>query len=222
MLKIIQGNQGSTNPQIRQIQDWSEILVEGSINTKAESFMSMITKALNNCLPEKVIKVASEDEPWYSDSLKKLDRRRRREYNKNRRSSKYIELSRLYQEKLSKTKKKYKRDMIDDLKSAKSGEWYSHLKRMTRYDQNKTEIVQVEEISSLDDQEQAERIADQLAQISQSYKGVERSDISIPQFSADEIPQFTVAKVREYISRLKPRKSTPIGDIPAKIDSPIY
>ena len=123
----------------------------------------------------------------------------------------------MYKEKLSKTKKKYKRDKIDDLKSAKSGEWYSQLKRMTRYDQNKTEIVQVEEISCLDDQEQAERIADQLAQISQSYKGVERSDISIPQFSADDIPQFTVAKVKEYISRLKPRKSTSIGDIPAKI-----
>jgi hypothetical protein len=200
-----------------RIQDWSEILAEGSINTKAESLMSMITKALNNCLPEKVIKVASDDEPWYSDSLKKLDRRRRREYNKNRRSSKYIELSCLYKEKLSKTKKKYKRDKIDDLKSAKSGEWYSQLKRMTRYDQNKTEIVQVEEISCLDDQDQAERIADQLAQISQSYKGVERSDISIPQFSADDIPQFTVAKVKEFISRLKQRKLTPIGDIPAKI-----
>ena len=111
--------------------------------------------------------------------------------------------------------------MIDELKSAKSGEWYSQLKRMTRYDQTKMETVQVEEISSLDDQEQAERIADQLAQISQLYKGVERSDIVIPQFSTDDIPQLTVTKVREYISRLKPRKSTPIGDIPAKI-CPIF
>ena len=107
--------------------------------------------------------------------------------------------------------------MIDDLKSAKSGEWYSHLKRMTRYDQSKSEIVQVEEISHLEDQEQAERIADQLAQISQTYKGVEGSDIVIPQFFPDYIPQLTVAKVREYISRLKPKKSTPLGDIPVKI-----
>ena len=200
-----------------ETQDWSQILSEDSINIKAESLMSMITDALNTFLPEKTIRVASDDEPWYSESLKKLDRRRRREYNRNRKSPKYLELSSLYKEKLSKTKKKYKRDMIDDLKYAKSGEWYSQLKRMTRYDQTKMEIVQVEEISSLDDQEQAERIADQLAQISQLYKGVERSDIVIPQFSTDDIPQLTVSKVKEYISRLKARKSTPIGDIPAKI-----
>ena len=74
-------------------QDWSKILAADSINIKAESLMSLITAALSNFLPEKVIKVASDDDPWFSESLKKLDRRRRREYNKNQRSLTYLELS---------------------------------------------------------------------------------------------------------------------------------
>ena len=116
-------------------------MTEGSIDKKAEGLLSVITEALNRYLPERVIRVASDDEPWFSEQLKTLDRRRRRKYNKNRRSSKYPAINDLYKEKWSKTKKKYKRDQIDDLKAAKSGEWYSHLKRMTRYDQHRAMLV---------------------------------------------------------------------------------
>ena len=77
------------------------------------------------------------------------------------------------------------------------------MKRRTRYDQGKSEILQVEEISILSDQEQAERIADQLADISNTYRQVEVSDIDIHQFKAEDISQFTPAKVKEYILRLK-------------------
>ena len=107
--------------------------------------------------------------------------------------------------------------MIDDVASAKSGEWYSKLKRMTRQDQSKSEETQVEEISHLSNQEQAELIADQLAEISNLYKGVEISDIVIPPFSPQDIPQLSTQKVKKYILRIKLKKSTPPGDIPSKI-----
>ena len=50
------------------------------------------------------------------------------------------------------------------------------MKRRTRYDQGKSEILQVEEISILSDQEQAERIADQLAEISNTYNFKQEKD----------------------------------------------
>ena len=84
---------------------------------------------------------------------------------------------------------------------------------MTRHDQDKSEEIQVEEISHRTNQEQAECIADKLAEISQSYKGVELKDIIIPPFSDKEIPQLTVNKVREYISRIKAKKFTTSRDI---------
>ena len=86
-------------------QDWSENLNATLVDRKAELLLSQVNMAVNKYLPEKSIRVASDDEPWFNRSLKKLDRKRRREYNKNRRSDKYLSLSRLYKDKISKEKK---------------------------------------------------------------------------------------------------------------------
>ena len=141
----------------------------------------------------------------------------RREYNKNRKSTKYFLLSRLYQEKLIKAKQSYKRKIIDDIKTANSGQWYSKLKRISRYDQTKSEVIQVEEISNLDDKLQAEEIADKLSEISNTYKGVEMKDILIPFFSQQDIPQLSTSQIRKYILRIKTNKSCPPRDIPPKL-----
>ena len=200
-----------------EVQDWSENLIEESVDKKAELLISQLTNALNTFLPEKVIRIASDDEPWFTEPLKRLDRRRRREFARHRRSPKYKQLCGLYNDKVSKAKIKYKRNMIDDVKSAQSSEWFSKLKRISRYDEGKSEVIQVEEISHLSDQEQAEMIADNLSAISNSYKGVEMTDILIPPFSSKDIPHISTLKVKEYMSKIKVKKSTPPGDIPAKI-----
>ena len=198
-------------------QDWSTNSPCESVDGKAELLMSQILGAVNKYLPSKTIRVASDDEPWYSQPLKKLDRKRRREYNKHRRSQKYLDLNGSYLEKLAKAKKSYKRNMIDDIKNSKPGEWYSKLKRISRYDQGKSELLQVEEISHLSDLEQAERIASKQADISNTYKSVQLEDIQIPPFSTEDIPQFRPDEVKEYIMKLKSKKSTVPGDIPVKI-----
>ena len=121
-----------------QKQDWAENLRLESVDMKADLLMSQILGAVDNYLPEKVIKVASDNELWFTQHLMKLDRRRRREYNKNRRSKKYSLLNASFLEKVARAKKKYKRAMIDDIKEARPGEWYSKLKRISRFDQGKS------------------------------------------------------------------------------------
>ena len=86
------------------------------MDKKADMLLQQIRGAVNKYLPEKVRTIASDDEPWYTQPLKKLDRRRRREFARNRKSSKYLQLNQIYDQKLSKAKKKYKRDMIDNIK----------------------------------------------------------------------------------------------------------
>ena len=65
-----------------QNQDWSDISRMKDVDNKAEALISQVFFKVNKFLPEKVIKVASVDEPWYTQSLKKLDRKKRREFNK--------------------------------------------------------------------------------------------------------------------------------------------
>ena len=48
--------------------------------------------------PEKSIKISSNDKPWVDLQLLKLDRKRKREYYKNKRSEKWKELNLQFQE----------------------------------------------------------------------------------------------------------------------------
>ena len=91
------------------------------------------------------------------------------------------------------------------------------IKRISRFDQGKSHEIQVEEINHLSPQDQAKQIAENQAQISNTYRGVEIEDICIPSFSTKDIPQFSPAQVKEYILRLKSKKCTAPGDIPVKI-----
>ena len=45
--------------------------------------------------------------------------------------------------------------MIDDVMTSGEAQWYSKLKRITNYEQTKSETIQVDEISHMSDQEQA-------------------------------------------------------------------
>ena len=107
--------------------------------------------------------------------------------------------------------------MIDDVNRAKSQNWYSKLKRITRFDQGRSEKIQVEAINHLRDQNPTEMVADHQAKISNSYKGIKRMKIDIPSFGPEDIPQLSEAKVQEYICMLKSKKFTPPGNIPVKI-----
>ena len=65
-------------------QAWGNILNVKSVDHKASLLLQQIQDALNKFVPQKTIRIASDDEPWFTQKLKKLDRKRRREYNKNR------------------------------------------------------------------------------------------------------------------------------------------
>ena len=198
-------------------ENWDSIISTQDVDVKAEMLQSMILSKLNEFCPEKLRKISSDDKPWFTQQLKKLDRRRRRCYRSKRCSQKYRDLQKQYEEKVATAKVHFKRNMIDDVMNARDGQWYSKLKRISNYDQAKTEQVQVEEISHINDQEQAEAIADSFSSISNEYNPVNKEDISIPDFEKSSIPNIKPYQVRTYLSKIKTNKSTPPGDIPAKV-----
>ena len=107
--------------------------------------------------------------------------------------------------------------MIRQVREANPSQWYSMLKRISNFEQQKAVDFQVGEISHLTDKEQVESIAQAFNAISQEYQEVKMEDIQIPDFSKDSIPQLSQATVQAYINKLKTNKSTISGDIPAKI-----
>ena len=101
--------------------------------------------------------------------------------------------------------------------TARDGQWYSKLKRISNYDQAKSDILQVDEISNLSDQDQAEAIADSFSAISNEYEQVNRNKIRVPAFCPSTVPQFTPMQIKKYLQGIKTNKATAPGDIPAKI-----
>ena len=121
------------------------------------------------CALKKFRKIANDDQSFFTDQLKRLDRKRKREFRKNRRSPKYKRLHKVFKLKVKEAKQKFKANMIDDVMTARSAQWYSKLKRISNFEQNKAEFVQVDEISHLSNKEQAEAIADGFSSISKPF-----------------------------------------------------
>ena len=81
-----------------------------------------------------------------------MDRRRKRIYHKYGRSDKWFYFDKLFKKEMKMAKYNFYRNMISDLRFKKPSQWYSSLKRLTSYDQQKNEQLNVKNISHLPDQ----------------------------------------------------------------------
>ena len=71
-----------------QQQNWEEVFNEESPSQKAEKFQEMLINTLNEVLPEKTITLTSDDQPWVTSEIKCLNRKKKKEFWKHRKSMK--------------------------------------------------------------------------------------------------------------------------------------
>ena len=149
-------------------KDWSEIYAIKSANEKAEAFQNILVKQLDEVFPIKISKFKSTDQPWFNAKLKKLDRKRKRIYNRERKSIKWKHLNQQFIDEVKKAKSSFYKKSVANLKQTNPSKWYSALKRLSSYDQRLHEIPRVEEINDFSDDEQAELIADKFQRFQMS------------------------------------------------------
>ena len=154
---------------------------------------------------------------FFTPELKNLNKRKKQEYRRHRRSHKWRALNKEFKKKIALAKSDFYNKKIRDLKDGEPGQWYSKLKRLCSYDQQKSAVVICDEIKDLSDQEQAEVLADCFSGISNEYDKIKGDELNIPQDQMGLIPQFTPLQVLDHIMKLKTSKSTIQGDIPASI-----
>ena len=200
-----------------QKQSWEEIKKAESVDEKVQVFQSMLMSKCNEFLPTKVRKIYSDDQPFCSEKMKRLKRQKNREYHKHRRSAKWKDLNKLYKTEVSKAKKDFYVNMVQDLKNSNPAHWYSKLKRLCSFDQHKSEPIIVESIKHLSDQEQSEVIANKFASVSQEYDPLNKDDISVPNFCQSTVPNFTPSQVKKKLLKVKTNKAVPPDDIPPKL-----
>ena len=82
-------------------QQWEEVYSSGSAHDKAMVFQSMIMEKINQYLPEKTVFFSSDDQPWFTPELKQLDKARKLEYRKHKRSVRWKDLNNKFKKKVS-------------------------------------------------------------------------------------------------------------------------
>ena len=196
---------------------WEQVYEAETSDVKASIFQNTLLEKLEEIFPEKIRKYNSDDQPWISHKLKILDRKQKWIYNKERRSEKWKVFDKLFKQEVKSAKAGFYAKTVSDLKQTKPGQWYSVLKRITSYDQQKQQKINVDEISHLSDAEQAEIIAEKFASIQNEYSPLKSDDVEIPPFSKEEVPQFQPSQVWLILSKLQTNKSTVPGDFPVKL-----
>ena len=90
-----------------EASDWGFLRNFPSINERMKAFHDELFRMFNYCFPLKKKVIYSESEPFMTDALLRLRRKRNREFNKHRKSLKYVQLDQRYKELLSKSSKQF-------------------------------------------------------------------------------------------------------------------
>ena len=201
-------------------QTWDFLYRETDLHKKAEIFQKILMEKYYEVFPLKTLRVCSEDQPWISLHLKNLDRKRKREFYKNKKSPKWEKLNTEFVEKSNQEKRKYYENIVQDLKTSNTGKWYSKLKRMSGQETNPQSDIMIKELMGLDDKQQAECIADHYASISNLYQPVKNENFEeyLKNISSKP-PNIGPFKVLKTIRKMRKNAATVKGDLPMKIIS---
>ena len=198
-------------------QTWDKIYSNQDCNKKAEVFQELLVAEFEKKFPLKTMKVCAEDKPWFSKSLKILDRKRKREFFRNHKSSNWRKLNTLFLQKCKVTKEKYYADRVQDLKDSKPSQWHSKLKRMSGIVDERQNYVDIDELDGYSVDEQANLIADHYAQIANQYEPINKDDFPYYANTEFNAPTIYPWKVQKVIESLNKKSSTVSGDIPVKL-----
>ena len=161
-------------------ENWDCVFSAITAHEKAENLQNLLLEKYKIFFPEKTQNFSNEDQPWMNSFLKKLDRRRKRIYRKERKSNKWKQLDTLFKAKVREAKQSFYKNFVEDLKLKNPAKWYSSLKRICSYDPNKREELIIPEINHLPDEQQVEIIADKFASIQNEYEKIRPEHIKIP------------------------------------------
>ena len=188
-----------------------------NVHEEAHELMNTLRVKTDECFPLKTRKITSDNQPFYTEKLSILKRRKQREYNKHRKSTKWINLNIKYNDLLDDTKKMYFKKEISKLRKSNPRKWFFHLKRLTSYDQVKNQEINLDIFDHMTKEEQAEKLADEFSSVRQEFDLIKKEDIQIPSFNLCDIPEISVTTVEKHLKTIKTNKSTTKDDIPPSV-----
>ena len=147
-----------------------------------ENLQESLKEKVDKLFPEKTVKVSTKDKPFITKELKSLDRRKKKEWRKNGKSSKYNELKHEFLTKYKKASAAYLQKNVTNLKKENQGKAFATIKSMG------AQLGDCEEVHSftlrkhveenLTAEEQLKRISDHFVDLSNQFEPLEINQLS--------------------------------------------
>ena len=209
-------------------QNWNVIENHENSDDKEVALHEILNKVLDECCPTKTVRIRPQvDKPFITKELKTLDRQRKREYRKHRKSEKYINLNHLYEAKYKKASKDYLDKMMLELEDANPSKANKLLKRLGAQpgDSNDDDGFTLPEHENLglSAAQSADKIAQKFAEISQEFPPIEIESLpqsiqtKITEASRHEVPFISRQLIEKKIRNAKTTKGGVAGDLPARL-----
>ena len=191
-----------------------------------QHFQDKMQVLVENTFPEKHIVIKPDDRPYFTENLRHLKRQRQREYHKHGRSTKYLKLKDIFEEKLKNEKMKYIKKVQIEVCEGKRGSTYPALKKLglrPGHDVQSQFLLPSHADRNLSAAQSAEIIADHFSNISQEYAPLNTANLppNIKQYLVDQdqdlVPVLSTHDVHRRICRARKPNSLVPGDIPVKL-----
>ena len=165
------------------------------------TYQNITSDLFTKSFPQKHIVCYSDDRPWYNDQLRKLKRQRLREYAKNGKSPRYIELYESYSVKSKEAIEKYKEKMKSEVLEGKRGSFYPIIKKLGSqpYESERSFRIPSHATHNFSHQQSAEALADHFSRISQQLPPLNIESLSSEIRSALESSDLSTAPVLNSI-----------------------
>ena len=210
-------------------EDWITVQkIHISPSEQVNIMQDLMNEKLDKYLPKKSARFTTQDQPYITCQLKKLDRRVKKEYSKKGSSLKYETLKAEYDEKRKKAAKSHIEKNVHMLMESEPGKAYATLKRMgaqpgDNLDDGSYNLIEHLE-ANLTNSESVERIASYFARVSQEYPPLNISTLPASVKSKlddpdklDQAPVLSESEIMEKIMKSKKPKSGIPGDLPRRI-----
>ena len=111
-------------------ENWLSVTKEPSASEQAEKFDNLLREKLDFYCPKKSIKLSHNDKAFITTNLKKLNRQRKREYQKRGKTMKYFNLKKQFEQQYKSEAKKFLVKNVTSLSQCKPGQTFKILKRL--------------------------------------------------------------------------------------------
>ena len=208
-------------------EDFSEVKAAPTTTDMVAKLEEVISTKVDAIFPQKSIRVYEGDKEWMDSELRSLRRQKSREYVKNKKSEKFIELNKKFNAMKEENSKNFVETKVEAMKSLSLSKFYKKIKeigaRLGECNKSTFSITSHVE-QSLDANQAAEKIAEHFSAISKEYSPLDTqklpSRVKEKIFHPDVISNCPILEEYQVYEQFKKRgfkASSVPGDIPARL-----